>query len=161
LYRSCVSCPSSLTCIHWFCYCTGHVYLVLHHCDIKWSFWAEATLCLLCIVRLYLCCRWRSNNQEGRVGIPSTGLNLQHFVPIQGRISNVICRGIFMVNYILYKNAGFWLVNSRDIFFANSGLALWICRIFTSCRCICIRFNFFSWYLQNRICRFYPSPRRL
>jgi hypothetical protein len=27
---------------------------------------------------------------------------------------------------------------------------LWICRIFTSCRCICIRFNFFSWYLQNR-----------
>jgi hypothetical protein len=27
--------------------------------------------------------------------------------------------------------------------------------------CICIRFNFFSWYLQNRICRFYPSPRRL
>jgi hypothetical protein len=24
--------------------------------------------------------------------------------------------------------------------------------------CICIRFNFFSWYLQYRICRFYPSP---
>ena len=22
-------------------------------------------------------------------------------------------------------------------------------------------FNFFSWYLQNHICRFYPSPRRL
>ena len=31
----------------------------------------------------------------------------------------------------------------------------------SSCRCICIRFNFFSWYLQNRICRFYPSLRRL
>jgi hypothetical protein len=27
--------------------------------------------------------------------------------------------------------------------------------------CICIRFNFFSWYLQNRICCFYPSLRRL
>jgi hypothetical protein len=26
---------------------------------------------------------------------------------------------------------------------------------------ICIRFNFFSWYFQNRICRFYPSLRRL
>ena len=68
----------------------------------------------------------------------------------------------FQHNYTLYKNAGFWLVNSRDFFsFFNSGLASWICRIFTSCRCICIRFNFFSWYLQNRICRFYPSPRRL
>jgi hypothetical protein len=96
----------------------------------------------------------------------------------------------FIDNYILYKNAGFWLVNSRDIFFfTNLGLSLWICRIFTSCRCICIRFNLFSWYLQNcicyflpftetlvttfvkryqlcvfynnRICRFYPSPRRL
>jgi hypothetical protein len=52
-----------------------------------------------------------------------------------------------------------WLI--AVISFTNSGLALWICWIFTSCRCICIRFNFFSWYLQNRICRFYPSPRRL
>jgi hypothetical protein len=75
-----------------------------------------------------------------------------------------------------------WLI--AVIFFTNSGLALWICRIFTSCRCICIRFNFFSWYLpflpftetlvtkfvkryqlcvlcNNRICRFYPSPKRL
>ena len=49
----------------------------------------------------------------------------------------------FISNYTLYKNAGFWLVNNRDFFFTNSGLALWICRIFTSCRCICIRFNFF------------------
>jgi hypothetical protein len=48
-----------------------------------------------------------------------------------------------------------WLI--AVIFFTNSGLALWICRIFTSCRCICIRFNFFSWYLQNRIFRFYSS----
>jgi hypothetical protein len=30
-----------------------------------------------------------------------------------------------------------------DICFTNSGLALWICRIFTSCRCFCIKFNFF------------------
>ena len=49
-----------------------------------------------------------------------------------------------------------WLI--AVIFFY---IALWICRIFTSCRCICIRFNFFSWYLQNRIFRVYPSPRRL
>jgi hypothetical protein len=45
--------------------------------------------------------------------------------------------------------------------FTNSGLAMWICRICASYRCICIRFIFSSWYLQNRICRFYPSPRRL
>jgi hypothetical protein len=52
-----------------------------------------------------------------------------------------------------------WLI--AVICFTNSSLALWICRIFTSCRCICIRFNFSSWYLQNRICRFNPSPRCL
>jgi hypothetical protein len=79
-----------------------------------------------------------------------------------------------------------WLIDV--IFYANSGLALWICRIFNSCRCICIRFNYFFMvfaksYLpffpftemlvtkfvkryqlcvlcNNRICRFYPSPRR-
>ena len=45
-----------------------------------------------------------------------------------------------------------WLI--AVILFTNSGLAMWICRIFTSCRCICIRFTFFSWYLQNRICLF-------
>ena len=80
-----------------------------------------------------------------------------------------------------------WLI--AVIFYANSVLALWICRMFTSCRCICIRFNFFFMvfaksYLplfpftemlvtkfvkryqlcvlcNNRICRFYPSLRRL
>ena len=76
-----------------------------------------------------------------------------------------------------------WLI-AVIFFFTNSGLASWICRIFTSCRCICIRFNFFFMvfaksYLpfipftetlvtkfvkryqlcvlcNNRICRFYP-----
>ena len=45
-----------------------------------------------------------------------------------------------------------WLI--AVIFFTNSGFALRICRIFTSCRCICTRFNFFSWYLQNHISLF-------
>jgi hypothetical protein len=71
---------------------------------------------------------------------------------------------ISVYNYTFYKNAGFWLVNSCDIFFTNSGLALWICRIFTSCRCICIRFNFFSWWrgiyekYQSRDEKF-PEPK--
>jgi hypothetical protein len=38
-----------------------------------------------------------------------------------------------------------WLI--AVIIFTNSGLALWICRILTSCRCICIRFNMI--YLFN------------
>jgi hypothetical protein len=70
------------------------------------------------------------------------------------------------INLILYLITPYirmldpdWLI--AVILFTNSGLALWICRIFTSCRCICIRFNLFSWYLQNLICRFYSSPRRL
>jgi hypothetical protein len=45
-------------------------------------------------------------------------------------------------NYTLYKNAGFSLVNSRDIFLQIQAL-IGICRIFTSCRCICIRLTFF------------------
>jgi hypothetical protein len=63
------------------------------------------------------------------------------------RISRDFTKPIYLIgtdisiNYTLYKNAGFWLVNSRDIFFTNSVLALWICS--TSCMCICIRFNFF------------------
>ena len=41
-----------------------------------------------------------------------------------------------------------WLI--AVIFFTNSGLALWIFRIFTLCtgRCICIRFNFCSWFCK-------------
>jgi hypothetical protein len=31
--------------IHWPCYCTVHVYVVIHFCDGVWSFWVEANLC--------------------------------------------------------------------------------------------------------------------
>ena len=71
----------------------------------------------------------------------------------------------WIFNYTLYNNAGFWLVNSRDIFYKFRpcivNLQNFFLHVQQQCRCICIRFNFFSWYLQNRICRFYPSPRRL
>jgi hypothetical protein len=30
---------------------------------------------------------------------------------------------VLSINYTLYKNAGFWLVNSSDIFFTNSEFA--------------------------------------
>jgi hypothetical protein len=77
------------------------------------------------------------------------------FILVELQLYNVITPYIRMLD-------SDWLI--AVIFFTNSGLALRICRIFASCRCtfcICITFNFFSWYLQNRICRFYPSPRRL
>ena len=31
--------------IHWPCYCTVHVYVVINFCDSIWSFWVEASLC--------------------------------------------------------------------------------------------------------------------
>ena len=31
--------------IYWPCYCTIHVYVVIHLCDSIWSFWMEANLC--------------------------------------------------------------------------------------------------------------------
>ena len=50
------------------------------------------------IVCLYIYCSWKSSYQEGRVGIPLTGLNLS-----QARtwISNVICRSLFCVQKIV------------------------------------------------------------
>ena len=50
---------------------------------------------------------------------------------------------IFRNNYTLYKNPGFWLVNSRFIFCALSYLGL-ILFIFTTARVFAWGFNFFS-----------------
>jgi hypothetical protein len=51
--------------IHWPCYCTVHVYVVIQYCDNMWSFWVEAILCGIFIVCLYMYCLWRSNYQNG------------------------------------------------------------------------------------------------
>ena len=53
------------------------------YCDGMWSLWVEANLCrfflIIClyIYGMYSC--WRSSYQEGRIGIPLTGLTLSHF----------------------------------------------------------------------------------
>jgi hypothetical protein len=65
--------------IYWPCYCTVHVYGVIHSCDSIWSYWVEASLCRFYIVCLYKYCRWRSSYQEGRVAILLTSLTLPHF----------------------------------------------------------------------------------
>ena len=35
------------TLLHWHCYCTVHVYVVVHFYDDVWSFSVEASLCIL------------------------------------------------------------------------------------------------------------------
>jgi hypothetical protein len=54
---------------------------------------------------LYLYCCWRSNYQAGRVGTPLTSLTLSYIYickclsQVRIRISNVICRGDFSVQW--------------------------------------------------------------
>ena len=55
-------------------YCTVHVYVVIHFCDIVWSLGGNESVQVFLIVCLYMYCRWRSSYQEGRIGIPVTGL---------------------------------------------------------------------------------------
>ena len=64
---------------------------------------------------------------------------------------------IHHTNYTLYKNPGFWLVNSRCIFREFSYLL--ISFIFTAAGVFAWGFNFFhsvSSYLRKRISLFYP-----
>ena len=62
---------------------------------------------------LYMYCRWRSSYQEGRVGIPFTGLTLPHYLPVQRQdgtwISNVICFGLFCAQWFKVRgDCSFW-----------------------------------------------------
>jgi hypothetical protein len=47
------------TSVYWPCYCTIHVYVVIHFCDSMWSFCVQTNLCRFVIVRLYIYCHWR------------------------------------------------------------------------------------------------------
>ena len=64
--------------IHSPCYYTVHVYVVFHFLNCMWSFGVKANQSRFfkrfCF---YMYCRWRTNYQE-RIGIPLTGLTLQH-----------------------------------------------------------------------------------
>ena len=82
------------TSVHWPCRCTLYVllsfiFVILVVCGLfEWK-----RICLF-----YMYCHWRSRYQEGRVGIPLTGLNPPQWCMSQARtwISNVICRGLFV-----------------------------------------------------------------
>ena len=72
------------------------------------------------IIEIYHACKWYLPKNTGwetkqislayRIGKFVQSLN-QYF------LANITYKyGIFLYNYTLYKNVGFWLVNSRDIF---------------------------------------------
>jgi len=68
---------------------------MFNFCDSMWSSWVEVNLCrFFLIVCLYMYWRWhwRSNYQEGRVGIPLIDLTLHMLCLSQSRncISNLI-----------------------------------------------------------------------
>ena len=56
--------------IHLHCYCTVHIYVVIHFCDSMWSFWVETNICSFLIICLYMYCRLRSSYQKMRSKIP-------------------------------------------------------------------------------------------
>jgi len=56
--------------IHWSCYCTVHVYVLIHICDSEWSFWTGANRWRPFIVCLYMYDSWRSKYKRRRVGVP-------------------------------------------------------------------------------------------
>jgi hypothetical protein len=83
--------------IHWLCYCTVHVYVVILFCDSMWSFWVEANFVLLfvhiCIV----------------VGDPITrGGSWDHLTGstqalLRTFILNTISCGVFVFNYLRWE----------------------------------------------------------
>lgn len=60
--------------IHWHCYGTAHVYIVIHFCDRIRSVRVEENKWRVFIVCLYLYCHWITNIKRGRVGIQWIGL---------------------------------------------------------------------------------------
>ena len=60
------------------CYCTVHVYAVIHFSDSVWSFWVVANLCMVFLLLHYICCRWRWS-YRGSVRITLPSLTTSHF----------------------------------------------------------------------------------
>ena len=59
---------------------------------------------------------WVQTIGQDRLSLPSL-LSFEWSAWKKDTDSIIYKKNIFYVNYTLYKNAGFWLVNSRDIFF--------------------------------------------
>jgi len=89
-YSSFLASSQFTTSIHCPCYCTVHVYVVIH---------IDANLCRFVLSFVCMYCRWRISYQKRRVGVPLTGFTLPHFCacPNPGTwFSIVICRGLLV-----------------------------------------------------------------
>jgi hypothetical protein len=77
--------------IHWPCYGTVHVYVVIYMCDSMWSFRVE-------------------ENQEGNVRIPLTNLtpiwprNIVVPVPNQDMEFNITCQGLYCIQWVQLRS---------------------------------------------------------
>jgi hypothetical protein len=77
--------------IHWLCYGTVHVYVVIYMCDSMWSFRVE-------------------ENQEGNVRIPLTNLtpiwprNIVVPVPNQDMEFNITCQGLYCIQWVQLRS---------------------------------------------------------
>ena len=60
--------------IHWPCYCTVQVYVVIHFLDSMWTFF----LLIFFIVCIYMYCLWSSNYQERSGVIPLIDITPPH-----------------------------------------------------------------------------------
>ena len=65
--------------IHWSCYCTLLIYVVLHFCDIMWSIWFDTNLCRFFKLFVYICDAIGDQIlQIGTVQVQLTSLILPH-----------------------------------------------------------------------------------
>jgi hypothetical protein len=62
----------------------------------EWK-WISEGLLLFVNIRF---CRWRSHYERGRVGITLTCFTPPSFVIFQAKISNAICRGLFLCSIV-------------------------------------------------------------
>ena len=89
--------------MHWSCYCTLNVYVVIHFCDIWFYEWKVICAMLFLIAFIYKRCRWRSNYQEGEGCDVIDGWSPSHFIWLSWArisISNDICSGFFYIQWI-------------------------------------------------------------
>jgi len=115
--------------IHWLCYCTVHVYVVIHFRDRTWSFWVESNMSSFVLVCLFLYCRWRSNYQRG-VGSsywfnPATSLCLS-----KARILNLNATSccLFCVMNVCFVDIGGIVDNHCFIILHSTNIFCWFFR---------------------------------
>ena len=123
--------------IHWPCYYTVHVYVLIHFCDSMWSFDGKLICAGFFIVCLYMYCLWRSSYQEGRDGILLTSLTLQRSSYQEWR-DGILLTSLTPLHYLACPKPGSGFLTSYGMDFL-----CWV--ILVKMRCDCS----FCWYWWN------------